>query len=131
VLKQAAPQHLVVNYGGIGVSVGESYFIPDVVVFAAAALKRTKDLLHPSDVLLVVEVLSPTTAQVDLGLKRAAYATAAIPNYWIVNRAAREVTILVLGDNWPEYDLAGVTKAGQPFRTDQPFPVEIDPATFC
>jgi Uma2 family endonuclease len=130
-LKQAAPQDVIVNYGGIGVRVGESYYIPDVLVLQAAALKRTKDLLHPADVLLVVEVLSPTTRRVDLGLKREAYAAAGIPDYWIVDRDAREVTMLALADRWPDYDVTAVIKPGLRYRVERPFPVEVDPADFC
>jgi Uma2 family endonuclease len=131
VLKRAAPQHVIVIDAGIGVGIGESYFIPDVVVLHSAALKRAKDLLHPADVLLVVEVLSPTTRSVDLGLKREAYAAAGIPDYWIVHREVREVTMLALADRWPDYDVAAVVKAGHTYLTDRPFPVEVDPADFC
>jgi Uma2 family endonuclease len=131
VLKRAAPPHVVVIDAGIGVGIGASYFIPDVVVLQAAALKSTKDLLHPADVLLVVEVLSPTTRRVDLGLKREAYSAAGIPDYWIVDRDAREVTMLALADRWPDYDLTAVIKPGLRYRVDRPFPVEVDPADFC
>jgi Uma2 family endonuclease len=81
--------------------------VPDVVVSFAAALPRTKDLLNPADVLLVVEVLSPTTRTADLVLKRCEYASAWIPKYWIVAGEARTLTVLALDEVLPDYNVGG------------------------
>ena len=67
-------------------------------------------------------------------MKREAYAAAGIPDYWIVDREVREVrevTMLALADRWPDYDVAAVVKAGQPYCTERPFRVEVDPSDFC
>ena len=45
---------------------------------------------------LVVEILSPSTQQRDLGLKRQLYARHRVPHYWCVDPAARTLTELVL-----------------------------------
>ena len=50
---------------------------------------------------LVVEILSPSTASIDLGPKRALYAEHGVPWYWIVDRAARAIESLELvGGVW-------------------------------
>ena len=45
---------------------------------------------------LVVEILSPSTAERDLTFKRSLYARHGVSEYWIVDTAARNVTVLVL-----------------------------------
>lgn len=42
---------------------------------------------------LLVEVLSPGNAQMDTRIKREAYARAAVPEYWIVRPAQRDVLV--------------------------------------
>ena len=54
---------------------------------------------------LVVEVLSPSTAERDRTLKRALYARHGVNEYWIVDPAARNVTVLALRDG--RFDVAG------------------------
>lgn len=61
--------------------------------------------------LLVVEVLSPSTRDTDLGSKRQAYADAVCPAYWIVNPAVPAVTALSLGPD----AYADVLEATEPF----------------
>lgn len=42
---------------------------------------------------LIAEVLSPSNQDVDLVIKRAAYARAGVPEYWIVRPASRDVLV--------------------------------------
>lgn len=68
--------------GGTNVSPndGQDGLIPDVVV------QRTLDglFVHPRDVLLVVDVESPSTSRQDRLVKPSLYASWAIPRYWRV-----------------------------------------------
>ncbi len=57
-----------------------NYRQPDVLVVKAAALK--KDLADPGDVLLAVEVMSPSSVSNDRVTKPAQYAAAGIPHFW-------------------------------------------------
>jgi Uma2 family endonuclease len=48
---------------------------------------------------LVVEVLSPATSHLDLGLKKEIYARTGVTEYWIVDPAAKRVKIYNLSEN--------------------------------
>nr|MDT0661001.1 Uma2 family endonuclease [Micromonospora sp. DSM 115978] len=56
--------------------------IPDVLVTTAEAAKRRTHWYHPHEVVLAVEVVSPTTQVMDRITKPAIYAQAGIPFYW-------------------------------------------------
>ena len=75
---------------------------------------------------LVVEILSPSTARIDLGRKRALYAEHGVPWYWIVDPDARTIDALKLvGPAWePGGRLAGSTAAALPPLPD----LVLDPA---
>ncbi len=60
---------------------------------------------------LVVEVLSPSTAQRDRTLKRTLYALHGIPEYWQADTDAKNVLVLTLEDG--EYKVAGIYGEGQ------------------
>lgn len=73
--------------------------IPDVMVVDRACVG---DLAVDGTPMLVVEVLS-SNRDVDLVRKRALYAEAGCPNYWIVDPAAPAVLVLRLeGDRYRE-----------------------------
>lgn len=75
--------------------------------------------------LLVVEILSPSTRAKDLVLKRALYAEARVPSYWVVDPGAPSVTVLTLvGEAYAE---AGSATGGQRLDVSLPFPVSVVP----
>jgi len=59
-------------------------FIPDVLVTTAGAAARRPSKFAPHEVLLVVEVVSPTSVTMDRVTKADLYAHAGIPFYWRV-----------------------------------------------
>lgn len=59
-------------------------FRPDVMVFCDENLELPE---------IVIEVLSPSTAKRDLGIKVAKYETAGIKEYWIVDIKSRTITV--------------------------------------
>jgi Uma2 family endonuclease len=65
-----------------------NYLVPDVVVADLSAVTRYADdvVLHPQWVTLVVEVLSPSTRRMDVGIKSYVYADWRIPHYWLLDQ---------------------------------------------
>jgi Uma2 family endonuclease len=66
---------------GTGIRFDErNYRVPDLSVLRREA--RSRPLALPSDVLLAVEVMSPSSVSNDRVAKAALYAAAGIPHYW-------------------------------------------------
>lgn len=75
---------------------------------------------------LVVEVLSPSTAQRDRTLKRTLYALHRVPEYWQADTDAKNVAALTLDNG--EYKVAGIYGEGQTLTSPllPGFTLEID-----
>ena len=71
------------------------YREPDLVAMLSAADPRRGDA-HWTGADLVVEVLSPDDPSRDLVTKRAEYALARVPEYWVVDPRARSLAVLSL-----------------------------------
>ncbi|MFN5861791.1 MAG: Uma2 family endonuclease, partial [Pseudanabaena sp.] len=106
-------QPWIVRQGQIGVrcprGIGlDTVRIPDVVVMQRddwQALQEREavidfDLSAP---LLVIEVISPSTKNIDYRAKRAEYAARDIPEYWIIDPLESKVSVLINSDGW--YDI--------------------------
>jgi Uma2 family endonuclease len=105
----------------------KSYLEPDAVLAVHAAGKRRgTDHLHATDVLIVIEVVSPSNREYDLRIKRQAYAGLGIAQYWIADPDRQRLLILGLdGDEYTELALVGL---GEQWTTDDPFPLTVDAA---
>jgi len=85
---------------------------PDVVVMLAEHdRRRHEEYWDGAD--LVVEVISPSDPQRDLETKRAEYAAAGIPEYWIADPRDQTLTVLTLPAGQSEYAEAGRYTRGQ------------------
>jgi Uma2 family endonuclease len=124
---QAPPDVFVGEGAGIRISDSSSYFEPDVVVARRSAVVKGQLGFNPADVSLVVEVLSPSNRRNDLVVKRAEYAAAGIPDYWLVDHAKETLTVLRLGPR-KTYRKHAEVRPGATWRTDRPFPLTLDPA---
>ena len=71
---------------------------PDLMVVSS----EREHIISPSRIIgvpdLVVEILSPSTAQRDRELKRRLYEKHGVPVYWVVDADAQLVTVYELGD---------------------------------
>ena len=71
---------------------------PDLIV----VLNERREIILPSRIRgvpdLVVEILSPSTADRDQGVKRLLYEAAGVPEYWVVDIEDRAVLKYVLSD---------------------------------
>ena len=100
---------------------------PDVVVVhrdAVERIDRAGGVLQASDVVLAIEVLSPGSRRLDRVLKRAEYADAGIPHYWIID--LDEPVSLVACHLAGKFGYVDGGMVVGVFRTTEPFPVEID-----
>lgn len=71
---------------------GQTRVQPDILVVSKARLHIVPDWVRGAPD-LVVEILSESTARVDLYEKRDAYRAAGVPEYWIVNPHNQTVTV--------------------------------------
>jgi Uma2 family endonuclease len=100
---------------------------PDIVVVhrdVPRRVQREGGVIRASDVLVVVELVSPSSRRTDHVVKRGEYADAGIPHYWIVD-LAEPVSLLAchLAGEFGYADGAAVTGT---FTSTTPFAVEID-----
>lgn len=84
-------------------SLGEDEVLqPDLFVYRTASGARLRDWSDIVELLLVVEVLSPSTARYDRQLKRRRYQRAGIAEYWIVDLDAQLIERWHPTDDRPE-----------------------------
>jgi Uma2 family endonuclease len=100
---------------------------PDIVVVhrdVPRRVQREGGLIRASEVLVVVELVSPSSRRTDHVIKRGEYADAGIPHYWIVD-LAEPASLLAchLAGEFGYVDGAAVTGT---FTATVPFTVEID-----
>jgi Uma2 family endonuclease len=136
ILKDAARQagaDVYVAGGSNDVTTPAGVRKPDAFVVgrdvARAAIDRRKRTYYGADLLLVAEVVSPRSGseQTDRVKKVREYATADIPQYWLIDLEP-EPKISVLELKGAEYHLVTEVKAGQILSTDRPYPIAFDPA---
>jgi Uma2 family endonuclease len=131
ILERQAPPGTSVLAVGLGIDIHRrrTYYVPDLLIVPESALEDgDADNLQPADVLLVAEVLSPSNAGKDLVQKRHDYAVAGIPRYWIVDPRDETIIVLALPDGATVYEEEIVARTGEPWSTDTPYPLTIDPA---
>ncbi|HEY3630097.1 MAG TPA: Uma2 family endonuclease [Jatrophihabitantaceae bacterium] len=100
---------------------------PDLLVVEHTAPARQRadgGLLRASEVLIVVEIVSPGSVRTDNIVKRAEYADAGIPHYWIVDLDG-PISLLAahLSEQFGYRDEPAATGA---YVADEPFPVRLE-----
>jgi len=124
-LERQAPDQVIVIEGAGVFPNGTNYYIPDLVVALAERLEGEGRGFAPSEVLLAIEVVSPSNPGNDLVLKRHAYAAAGIREYWIVDERDKTLRVLMPGEGG--YVEHAVIRAGEQWRSEEPFPLAVDP----
>lgn len=99
---------------------------PDLLVVPHGSIGELRLALP---VLLVVELVSASTAKLDLSIKRTAYAEAGIPHYWLLDtREGQErFTALALADDGGGYDV--VFESTEHIETSAPVAVSASLAS--
>lgn len=107
---------------------------PDVLVFRCIDADRGKWGRNPyaSDCLLVLEIVSAGSVTIDIRHKRAEYAAAGIPHYWIVRMTDNDGPAISIERFFltidGEYIREGITVRGRDFHavdTINPFPLKL------
>lgn len=124
ILKDACPPELRVFYAPMDVVLTKKTVLqPDLLVARRSDL-GAHDL--PTVPLLAVEILSPSTRHIDLGLKRSRYEAAGCPSYWVIDPSVPSIMAWELVDG--RYELAGEATGDQDLELTKPYPVKINPA---
>ncbi|TAM84344.1 MAG: Uma2 family endonuclease [Jatrophihabitans sp.] len=123
-LQAALPPGLLV-LGPLGVRIGASYLIPDLVVAERAAMRLTGPLA-PAEVFVAIEVVSPGSITTDRVLKPAKYAATGIGHFWRVETDPAGVTVYELPAGGDTYREVGTWTPGQVARIERPFEVTVD-----
>ncbi|MFW0793037.1 Uma2 family endonuclease [Gordonia sp. CPCC 205515] len=123
-LLAACPSDLVVMAAPFAVHDGDDVELqPDVLVGRYADF-TAKDLPKPP--VLTVEILSPSTALMDLNTKKAVYERLGVPSYWIIDPQQIRLTVYELDADDRYAEVASVAGADS-YDAVRPFPVRIVP----
>jgi Uma2 family endonuclease len=127
ILEDSAPERFVIGTDQSATIDDHNEPRPDVIVAPADYLQQSPFPIEGAQ--LVVEVISPTSVLRDTETKRALYARAGVPAYWIVVPDADKPTIslaeLVLDEPGGQYRFA-THYTTEVFETATPWPVRVD-----
>ncbi len=119
-------EHTVFQMVGVLITALEKLYIPDLVVAALDALDD-ESLLDPADVLLAVEVTSPSNARIDRAEKLAAYGGAGVHTYLLVDRVGRNPAVTLYADPVDDqYQHIVRVPFGQTIHLPAPFDIDLD-----
>ncbi|MGA4539142.1 Uma2 family endonuclease [Uniformispora flossi] len=110
----------------VNVVIPDGLLIPDLVVADEEAAAAAGATLHAADVVLVVEIASPSTRVADRKMKPALYAAAGIPHYWRLELEPAPRLYLGSLDRGTYADR--LVQAGETTAATEPFAFDIDPA---
>jgi Uma2 family endonuclease len=113
----------------VDVDFGDSALEPDVLVARRSAFTHEARRLRPADVVLAVEIESPSSRRMDRLTKPSILAAGGVPHYWRVeldDLDAPAVAVHRLADG--TYREVRTVRAGEAVVVDLPFPVELRPA---
>ncbi|MGW2545247.1 Uma2 family endonuclease [Kitasatospora sp. NPDC001574] len=106
--------------------VPDGLLIPDLVIADAAAAAEAGTTLSAHDIVVAIEIASPSTRVTDKKMKPSLYAAADIRHYWRVelDPAPR----LYLGHLERGIYVDRLVQVGETTALTDPFPLDIDPA---
>jgi Uma2 family endonuclease len=100
---------------------------PDVIVVRRSARQRVRiegGLIRASEMLVVIGIVSPGSRRTDNVVKRAEYADAGIPHYWIVD--IQEPVSLLACHLTDKFGYLDAEVVGGTFASTEPFSVNLD-----
>jgi Uma2 family endonuclease len=128
-LSAAAPDGLeVLEAINVRVAPGR-ILIPDLAVVSTPGSDRT--VAEAADVVLIVEITSPSNAAIDRAVKPQLYAQAGIPHYLLIELGAGPPIAVVFGLGQRHYLPLQRTEPGDRLRLEEPFGVDVDLAALA
>ena len=123
-LEETCPDDLQVTQG-VEVRINHRRsFIADVLVATDEAARRRARFYNPQEVVLAVEIVSPTSQSIDRVMKPSLYAKAGIPYFWrIETDGGLRVHTFALEFEDEVYQPSG--SFTDVIKIDQPWPVDI------
>ena len=100
---------------------------PDIVYVTSGSLAAISRRGIEGPPTLVVEVLSPSTVQIDRGVKSQLYARHGVPHYWIVDPEARSIEAYRLAEG--AYELSARWEETHPVALAPFSDLALDPAS--
>jgi Uma2 family endonuclease len=100
-------------------------FHPDLAVIRREQVSEPKCTEPP---LLVVEIRSPSTALIDLNLKKAAYERFGVGSYWVVVPEPAKPELIVFELAGGRYQEAAHVRDNEAFLASRPFQVRMVPS---
>jgi Uma2 family endonuclease len=123
-LRAGCPAELEVVIAPFDVVLAEdTVLIPDLLVGRRSDFDEK---CLPAPPVLAVEVLSPSTRRIDLTLKRSRFEAAGVPWFWVVDPDEPGLLAWRLVEG--VYEQVAEVSGDRPFRTDEPYAVEVVPA---
>ncbi|MFY1703252.1 MULTISPECIES: Uma2 family endonuclease [Micromonospora] len=126
-LAEHAPRHLRASQA-VGVALSANTSRQPDVLLRHAEVDRDRSLLHPADVVLAVEIVSPGTRWTDRFAKPGEYAAVGIAHYWRIEQNPVHVYAYRLGEQpgpagVPQYEL--VTDSADVIELTEPFVLKL------
>jgi Uma2 family endonuclease len=129
-LIRTCPDDLFVSQANDVVLSPSRTYIPDLLVVNFAAAKSGTGKFAADDVVLAIEIVSPSTRGTDQLTKPTFHGRAGIPFFWLIDpRGGLTVMTYELDSETKAYEQAGVFSGDDTLRLDQPWPIEIPLST--
>ena len=123
-LEETCPGHLHVSQANDVQINPRRLFIPDVLVTTDEAARRSTGKFMASEVVLAIEIVSPSSQSIDRVMKPALYAKAGIPYFWLVEtEGGLRVHTFALEFEDEVYQPSG--SFTDVIKIDQPWPIDI------
>ncbi|NYH43514.1 Uma2 family endonuclease [Micromonospora jinlongensis] len=100
-------------------------FIPDVLVTTSVAAAREPSKYEPHEVVLAIEIVSPSTRSIDRVLKPALYAQAGIPYYWRIETEGGELEVVTYRIDAVNEVYVETGRWTKFVDTGEPFPINL------
>jgi Uma2 family endonuclease len=125
-LMENCPEELFVSQANDVVLSTRRQFIPDLLVVKFAAAKAPGSKFQASDVVVAIEIVSPSSQSMDRVMKPALYAKAGIPFYWLIETInGLTVTTYQIDHEDGVYQPTGTFSDEDVIQLDEPWPIEI------